>query len=129
MCPWWCSCVMPSIMAVCSALCWQVIQERGEGGRGGGRGEAKWGGGQMRVREGGQGTRRGSSSFSNIFTSLTFCLISIDQNKQNIKGIIVFGRSLYFGRGCHVMQFTCSQTIAQNLKRKSFIDLANHFQT
>ena len=34
MCRWWCSCVMPSIMAVCSALCWQVIQERGEGGRG-----------------------------------------------------------------------------------------------
>ena len=54
----------------------------GRGGEGGGRGEAKWGGGQMRVGEGGQGTKRGSSSFSNIFTCLTFWLISIDQNKQ-----------------------------------------------
>ena len=26
---------MPSIMAVCSALCWQVIQEWGEGGEAG----------------------------------------------------------------------------------------------
>ena len=101
----------------------------GREGEGGGRGEGRWGGGQMRVREGGQGTRRGSSSFSNIFTCLTFCLISKDQNKQNIKGIIVFGRSLYFGRGFHLMQFTCSQTIAQNLKRKSFVDLTNNFQT